>query len=177
MKLIFLKSQIRHDSYLDAASPIVSKWGGLLLLLFLIITMCQSVWNSLPPPASWNTNNSLWLLKPLLERRVQNCYTFTFYNVLSNTQLLSRDLECAKKIPPTPLHHQFELFTLTRNDPRFNAVYTKFWSIQMTQQIFRLIRPGNIFQSFVVQFWCVWIVASVSTCCVQSCYSAYVACN
>ncbi len=40
-----------------------------------------------------------------------------------------------------------------QDDPCFHVLYTKFWPYIWMQQKSRLIRPGNVFQSSIVQFW------------------------
>ncbi len=64
--------------------------------------------------------------------------------------------KCAKKISPTPLHHQHQPEPLRqgRMDPCFHVLYTKFWPyIWMLQQKSRLIRQATFLQSSIVQFW------------------------
>ncbi len=48
---------------------------------------------------------------------------------LNDAQLVLRGQKCAKKIPPTPLHHhhQPEPLRQGRMDPCFHVLYTKFW--------------------------------------------------
>ncbi len=48
---------------------------------------------------------------------------------LNNAQLVLRGPKCAKKISPTPLHHQYQPEPLRRGrmDPCFHVRYAKFW--------------------------------------------------
>ncbi len=75
---------------------------------------------------------------------------------LNDAQLVLRDPKCAKKYPP---HHYITTSSLNRWDKAgwsmLSCSLHQFWPIWMSQQKSRLIRPGKVLQSSIVQFW--WV--------------------
>ncbi len=80
-------------------------------------------------------------------------WTWSAARHLNDAYLVLWGPKCAQKISPTPLHHhqQPEPLIQSRMDPCFHVVYDP--TIWMSQQQSRLLRPGNVFQSSIVQLW------------------------
>ncbi len=84
---------------------------------------------------------------------------------LNNAQLVLKGPKCAKKYPP---HHYTTTSSLNRWDKAgWIHAFMCFTpnsdpTIWMSQQKSRLIRPGNAFQSSIVQFWWSCVNCSLS---------------